>query len=478
MSAWLVTLLGRTNLVGKVQTLSNVTRLSRSLRLICSDSRLQVIEYSSGVGTGGTNVLGTYSFICVNYCDGDETILVGFSRRAFIARSVAGMVTRLGLLTRQGMDFYPIYKDMQNWRTTDYDDTFPDTPFDNKPEGEDAGEKYQQMLVESAGKGELIKVKAVAVWDTVDSLGVLNVSWLAKMGMSHSTKEYRFFDTDLSDRIEYAFQALALDEHRVPFSPTIWERTAANQRATDLRQIWFPGNHSNVGGRWEDAGVTNMALACGCYGLFPSILPEKSQWAIEPTYKSNTPGSEDFMFKLSGFNLRTPGMYMNIDIVKRVDPQTGAPTDTFLEDTNERMHSSVRVRLALKGLALNDRRVWKAPALDGKWRLRKMTKEFHDPIPKSVKSWDPKTLFETSLRYRAADQQRPLSAMGHRPSRWVWEYCGPKEDAPPNKLIVEEPLGPYERQLLRLSGGAPNVYEHAENMTSETGLETATAKMR
>ena len=59
------------------------------------------------------------------------------------------MVSRLGLLTREGMKFfYPIYKDMQNWRTTDYDDPFPDTPFDNKPKGEDAGEKYRQMLVE------------------------------------------------------------------------------------------------------------------------------------------------------------------------------------------------------------------------------------------------------------------------------------------------------------------------------------------
>lgn len=102
----------------------------------------------------------------------------------------------------------------------------------------------------------------LAVWDTVGSLGIPNVSFLSKLGLHQSTKEFRFFDTNLSDRIEYAFQALALDEHRLPFSPTVWERTLDNRKSTDLRQVWFPGNHGNVGGGWQDAGVANMSLAC------------------------------------------------------------------------------------------------------------------------------------------------------------------------------------------------------------------------
>jgi len=61
----------------------------------------------------------------------------------------------------------------------------------------------------------------LAVWDTVGSLGIPNTSILAKLGIHYSTKEYRLFDTNLSDRIEHAFQALALDEHRLPFSPTV-----------------------------------------------------------------------------------------------------------------------------------------------------------------------------------------------------------------------------------------------------------------
>jgi uncharacterized protein (DUF2235 family) len=40
----------------------------------------------------GKNVREVYSFIASNYAPGDEIILIGFSRGAFTARSVAGMV--------------------------------------------------------------------------------------------------------------------------------------------------------------------------------------------------------------------------------------------------------------------------------------------------------------------------------------------------------------------------------------------------
>ncbi len=105
----------------------------------------------------------------------------------------------------------------------------------------------------------------MAVWDTVGSLGIPYLSWFSKLGIRHPTEEFRFFDTNLSDRIEHAFQALALDEHRPPFSPAVWERKAANKNTTDLRQTWFPGNHGNVGGGWPDAGIANLSLTCKCH---------------------------------------------------------------------------------------------------------------------------------------------------------------------------------------------------------------------
>jgi hypothetical protein len=59
------------------------------------------------------------------------------------------MIGDLGLLTREGMEFfYPIFKDMQNWRTPGYTDPFPGVPFKNKPHGENAEERYKQILLD------------------------------------------------------------------------------------------------------------------------------------------------------------------------------------------------------------------------------------------------------------------------------------------------------------------------------------------
>lgn len=196
-------------------------------------------------------------------------MLVGFSRGAFTVRSVAGMVDNLGLLTREGVEsFYPIFKDMQNWREPNYQDPFPTNPFPRKPKGPGAADEYRRRLEERGltrvfqQNGRLITIKAVGVWDTVGSLGIPQVSWLNKLGYRPANEEYRWHDTGLSDCIEHAFQALALDETRSPFSPAVWERRSRNKPTTDLRQVWFPGNHGNCGGGWDDQSMSNITLAC------------------------------------------------------------------------------------------------------------------------------------------------------------------------------------------------------------------------
>lgn len=371
----------------------------------------------------------------------------------------------------------------------------------------------------------------IAVWDTVGSLGIPAVSWLPRLRLGHASKEFRFYDTNLSDRIEHAFQALALDEHRPPFSPAVWERNARNKHTTELRQVWFPGNHGNVGGGWQDAGIANMSLAwmmdqLASVGVefdeatiarifsrlesyYRAIDPHaakqkaedaaearrveaevktngKKAWAVQKIYESNYPirpyglgallKASSFLYTLAGFNLRSPGLY------KKVDGCTGSTTNTYLEDTNERIHSSVRIRLATGGLGLNDSDIWKAPALKGRWRPKRTNKDFVDPIPRTRRTWeqikavkahdiaiDPEgqgnPQRQLTLMEDAATAQRPLSVgSDDRHERWVWEYCGPEEDAPVQRMLVEEPLGPYERQLLRLASGKPNIYEFAEGV--------------
>lgn len=487
---------------GTLQVPSNVTRISRCFKRRCNDGTLQVMSYESGVGTGSNaidtltggafglglseRVRDAYSYLSSNHMDGDEIFLVGFSRGAFTARSVAGMIGNLGLLTREGLEyFYPIFKDMENWNNDDYDDEFPGQPFPNKPKGPNAAAVYRKRLEELGytrvyqENGELIKIKAVCVWDTVGSLGIPKVSWLDKIGIHPSNDEYKWHDTSLSDRIEHAFQALALDETRAPFSPAVWERLPENRLTTDLRQVWFPGNHGNCGGGWPDQEASDSSLAwmmdqmasvgvefdlsclervaqktIGYYKSLQTTKKKGPKWAVDPIYSSNQPvrpwalGSINkagsFIYKLSGFEDRTPGLY------KRTDPKTERDTNIFLQDTNERIHSSARVRLACKGLGLDDKGVWGCPSLSS-WQLKHTDATFEDPIPHNPSWW-----------------QGPPDESGvdkQQTGRWIWEFAGPKGSAPTDpkqRIMVEEPLGPYERYLLQLSEGTPNVYLFAE----------------
>ena len=60
-----------------------------------------------------------------------------------------------------------------------------------------------------------------------------------------------FHNTNIHPNIKNAFHALALDEKRRPFSPTLWYLPEGNTE-TNLQQCWFPGVHINVGGGSDD----------------------------------------------------------------------------------------------------------------------------------------------------------------------------------------------------------------------------------
>ncbi|KAI1417545.1 hypothetical protein F5Y13DRAFT_184885 [Hypoxylon sp. FL1857] len=505
------------NPIPTLQIPSNVTLISRAFKRNCSDGTFQIVYYQSGVGSragivdrilGGAfgigiaeNIREAYSYICANYVDGDEIVLVGFSRGAFTARSIGGMISDLGLLTRAGMEFfYPVFKDMQNWMNGGYKDQFPDLPFPDKPKGPHAAEEYRKRLVEKGytrvrqdnGRGELIKVKAIGVWDTVGSL---------------------------SNKIEHGFHALALDETRGPFSPTLWEREPEYRAVSDLRQVWFPGSHGNVGGGWADQGSANITLAwmmdqlssVGCEfvddalnGLYErnvqyyqGLKPSKTNhytmrrkgllpWAAIPIFDANKPvrpwslhsiqSVKSPIYDLAGSVTRSPGMY------RKTNPRNGRPQRAFLKDTNERIHSSVRCRLACEGLGLDDSNVWKCPALLQSWRPRRVSQKFSDPVPQDA-SWGPKDGGNTrglngivngdigrvssanDTPDTAIHEQEENKINGNNPSkeqRWVWEYIGADGGAPYVRTLVEESIGPWERHLLALSAGKVQVCEYAE----------------
>jgi hypothetical protein len=122
-------------------------------------------------------------------------------------------------------------------------------------------ERFKQQFCHDTG------VRLVGVWDTVGALGIPDgvVPFLNKFDRSLDAKLYGFLDTELHPRVEAAYHAVAIDEHRKPFLPTLWtdaEKGPArvNVAGSSVEQTWFVGAHSNVGGGYADTGLSDIAL--------------------------------------------------------------------------------------------------------------------------------------------------------------------------------------------------------------------------
>lgn len=121
-----------------------------------------------------------------------------------------------------------IFKDYQHRHDDDYKPKHPNLPFRNKPSARNP--KYASELARRGLTIPDVPIKAVGVWDTVGSLGTPRISWLEKVGLqSSASKRMSFYDTKVSDCVEHAFHALALDEKRAAFQPAVWEKDRHNE---------------------------------------------------------------------------------------------------------------------------------------------------------------------------------------------------------------------------------------------------------
>ncbi len=254
---------------------TNVFRFSRNVRTRASDGLEQIACYEPGVGTkwserlrGGIfgfgldrNVANAYRLLIRNYSDNDEIFLFGFSRGAFTARSLAGLVVKCGL-TRASDDatidrIWDHYRNSATRRLQEISHSIdhPDDPDSRTP---DAGESW---LVANSRQ---IRIKFVGVWDTVGSLGIPfgNIPGLSR-------RDFQFHNTRPSVFVEHGYHAVAIDEQRKDFAPTLWEkfspRPGGSERPSPphpgIEQRWFAGAHSNVGGGIAGSSMSNLALA-------------------------------------------------------------------------------------------------------------------------------------------------------------------------------------------------------------------------
>ena len=197
-------------------------------------NRLPVEKLVGGAfGTGiFSKIKDGYKKIAHVYEADDDVFLFGFSRGAYTARSLAGMITACGLPTQN------------------FTDDMVDVAFDayrNKQNRPQILQKLANCNMHDA------KIRMIGVWDTVGSLGIPSVIGKVEPVL------YGFLDTALSANVLNAYHALAIDEMRCEFPPTLWE--SAPVPGQTVEQVWFCGVHSDVGGGEPDDGDGTTALS-------------------------------------------------------------------------------------------------------------------------------------------------------------------------------------------------------------------------
>jgi uncharacterized protein (DUF2235 family) len=286
---------------------TNVVRVGQAVKPVARDGVTQVVYYNSGVGSGGvvdqilggvfgagvkSNVKRGLTFLSFNYNSGekdfdsgetyeqipDEIYIFGFSRGAYTARALAGVIGSIGGIPKVSK-FGEVEKLWAHYRKSE--------------EGQAKNREKIKDLVYTVPAGRK-PIKCVAVWDTVGSYGIptgLGLSSLARM-ITSWTRNFR--DNRIGRRIEYGFHAMAIDERRRAFSATAWvpRQKKKNQEAGQagqpklpdpiVEQVWFAGAHANVGGGYKQTGLSDQALI-----WMISRVQDKTKLDFDEDYISN-----------------------------------------------------------------------------------------------------------------------------------------------------------------------------------------------
>jgi uncharacterized protein (DUF2235 family) len=309
----------------------------------------RVLGGALGVGLSH-NIEDTYLRLVEEWDPGDELFLFGFSRGAYTVRSLAGLIYNCGILRKdQGDRFgeaFRIYKS----------EASKDAP---------GGSNAEDFLARYSRRVE--RIRFIGVFDTVGSLGVPDVvfrkSHLPDSQRQEIERFYSFHDVTLSPIIENAFHALAIDERRDPFKPTLWQLPAGDAKPSRLRQVWFTGVHSDVGGGYADprlrvaAGDAASALKLQFQRIRSALSATDSTSAAIPPY-----GLSDITLNWMATRARECGLDLNFaGAGLAIEPRPLARlNDSYripykavppysrplfaMERTNEAIHASVRVR--------------------------------------------------------------------------------------------------------------------------------------
>ncbi len=276
---------------------TNVARLARATLRSAPSGAAQVIRYDDGVGVGnGTfdqlnglvggafgkgldyKLARSYEFLCLNYEVGDRIYLFGFSRGAYTVRSLAGLLRQFWILrpdaTGQVPEAIDLYRSRPGKKASkaEVDAWLAEIahfhklwahPVSDAFVGDKAYDRGDPDSLVPGDPTQCAWIQYLGVWDTVGSLGIPSKLPFANL----VDDQYEFHDLELSRFVRSARHAVALDERRETFMPSLWENVDglnANAHADGLgygsrpyQQQWFPGVHGSVGG----GGASPVSIA-------------------------------------------------------------------------------------------------------------------------------------------------------------------------------------------------------------------------
>ncbi|XDA96911.1 DUF2235 domain-containing protein [Sulfitobacter sp. LCG007] len=261
------------------------------------DTPEQVVEYFHGVGVpdpdetwggylsrtakrlgGGAfgwglnqNIKEAYATLCARYAPGDKVMIFGFSRGAYTARSLAGLIRKGGILaepTPENVEaVFRLYRRRGGENKPDCEEIWQErrrfSPLVATSEDDLAARRRE----DPRDRSEIVNIAYMGIWDTVGALGIPGV--LGKAATVWNQR-YRFHDTDLSSLVRSARHAVAIDERRRFYEPALWTNLDRYKDGPGLnngrtgpdrpyQQAWFVGTHSILGGSAENSAALSAA---------------------------------------------------------------------------------------------------------------------------------------------------------------------------------------------------------------------------
>jgi uncharacterized protein (DUF2235 family) len=257
---------GTWNALTNPDEVTNVVRVAQAVKPVSSDGIPQVVYYNAGVGSGGPldrflggvfgaglrdNVKRGLAFLSLNWEapeegeSADEIYIFGFSRGAYTARALAGVISAIGGIPKQA-SFDQLEKVWNHYRNS-------------KEQREADQEGIDDLIWKMPKDGKPPIIKCVGVWDTVGSYGIPAGFGFSGLARRLTAWTRGFHDNEIGAHIEYGLHAMAIDERRRAFTATAWVNKPGEDRQ-NVEQVWFAGAHSNVGGGYKQSGLSDHAL--------------------------------------------------------------------------------------------------------------------------------------------------------------------------------------------------------------------------